>query len=225
MVTTRDEHAHGPVRKSHPTSGLLARGCGRPRGRATTGGTSRMALFAADPLLCKHRKNMGNFRPTWAPGKCRHMGMFVPNGHNSGPSCPRCIATFASYGAHTGRTWPWIMGMTAPTCHHSGRTCPRARPQEPSHGRVPGDGCGRPRGRATTGGTSRMALFAADPLLCKQQKKSAIPGKPCRQKMSARGQKSLNARVSLLHTHATPASLERSGADAPLRGFFSESDL
>ncbi len=41
----------GPVRRGHPTSGFLARGCGPRRGRGRTGGTPRMALFAADPLL------------------------------------------------------------------------------------------------------------------------------------------------------------------------------
>ena len=48
-----------------------------------------------------------------------------------------------------------------------------ARPQEPSHKRLPGERVWIPGvapGRARTGGTSRMALFAADPLLCKQQK-------------------------------------------------------
>ena len=48
-----------------------------------------------------------------------------------------------------------------------------ARLQEPSHKRIPGKGVWIPGvapGRARTGGTSRMALFAANPLLCKQQK-------------------------------------------------------
>ena len=190
-------------------------------GRARTGGTSRMALFAADPLLCKQQKNQA-FPANPVARKCRR-GLKSRWTREFLSDTPMQRRRRWKDLVQTRRSVEPFRSSSHRHFYLSGPSSGPIRKSQPTSGFL-ATLCGSPGSRQAAPERAELHEwhFSRPIPFYVNNKKSAISGKPCRQKMSARAQKSLNARVSFGHPHATPASLERSGADAPLRGTFSK---
>ena len=102
-----------------------------------------------------------------------------------------------------------------------------ARPQEPPHERAPGEGMSNP-GVAIQWHFARAGLhewhFSRPSPFYVNTKEIRRFNLTLPSEKTRHGLRLATARVSSIHPHATPASLRRSGADAPFRGFFSGSE-